>query len=47
LKKSQIYDPWGNIYKYEYGYRLKSLGSDGIKGGEGENADKEEFIGLN
>jgi len=47
LEKSQIYDPWVNIYKYEYGYRLQSFGADGIKGGEGVNTDIEKFIGLN
>lgn len=46
-KRSQMFDPWGNIYKFEYGYRLQSFGADGIKGGKGENADKEKFIGLN
>ncbi len=41
-------DPWRNPYQYEYpadtlqGFALYSLGADGIKGGEGENAD----IGL-
>ena len=37
-------DPWGNEYLYvspgEHGdYDLYSLGADGVKGGEGKNAD--------
>ena len=46
LKETQFYDPWKNKYFLEYGYRLQSLGADGIKGGVGENADIEEFTGL-
>jgi general secretion pathway protein G len=47
--ESYIYDPWGNPYLYilfksgDKDYILKSLGADGKEGGEGENADIEEF----
>lgn len=38
-----IHDPWGRRYLYERGeagaYTLESLGRDGERGGEGENAD--------
>jgi general secretion pathway protein G len=43
LKESQLYDPWGNMYEYDYGFRLQSCGADGKPGGEGENADIEKF----
>ncbi len=46
LAKRQLLDPWGNKYKLDYGYRLQSLGEDGITGGTGENADVEKFTGL-
>ncbi|SNB47418.1 type II secretion system major pseudopilin GspG [Geobacter sp. DSM 9736] len=41
-------DPWGNDYIYlspgEHGdYDLYSLGADGVKGGEGKNADIESW----
>jgi general secretion pathway protein G len=46
IKRSQILDPWGNLYVYvsqgEYNpgsFDLFSLGADGQVGGEGENAD--------
>jgi len=38
----QLLDPWGNPYIYEKRgseFEIKSLGADGIPGGEGENAD--------
>jgi hypothetical protein len=38
-----IHDPWGRRYRYQRGeagaYTLESLGRDGERGGEGENAD--------
>ena len=46
ITASQIRDPWGNKYIFDYGYRLQSLGADGIKGGTGKNADVEKFTGL-
>jgi hypothetical protein len=46
LKLSQLFDPWDNMYILEYGYRLQSLGADGIKGGVGQNADIEKFTEL-
>lgn len=46
LAEQQLYDQWKNKYRFDYGYRLQSLGADGIKGGSGENADTEQFIGL-
>lgn len=41
-------DPWGNDYVYispgEHGdYDLSSLGADGVKGGDGKNADIESW----
>ncbi|GLI37862.1 type II secretion system major pseudopilin GspG [Geobacter hydrogenophilus] len=41
-------DPWGNDFAYlspgEHGdYDLYSLGADGVKGGEGKNADIESW----
>ncbi|MEI8354756.1 MAG: type II secretion system major pseudopilin GspG [Deltaproteobacteria bacterium] len=41
-------DPWGNEYLYlspgEHGdYDLHSFGTDGVKGGEGKNADIESW----
>jgi general secretion pathway protein G len=46
LNRSQILDPWDNLYIYvsegEYNlgsFDLISLGADGQEGGEGENAD--------
>ena len=38
-------DPWGNTYLYEspgsngFDYEIRSLGADGVDGGENENAD--------
>jgi general secretion pathway protein G len=38
-------DPWGNPYIYEspgssgFDYEIRSLGADGVEGGEDENAD--------
>jgi general secretion pathway protein G len=46
IKASYMYDPWKNKYVLEYGYRLQSYGADGIKGGDGKNADLETFTGL-
>jgi general secretion pathway protein G len=46
LTEQQLYDQWKNKYRFDYGYRLQSLGADGIKGGTGKNADSEQFIGL-
>lgn len=46
LKKSDLLDPWKNAYLYiaqgevnSGSYDLKSYGSDGVEGGEGEKAD--------
>lgn len=44
LDKALAADPWGNPYAYQAtpdgtGYQLKSLGSDGVEGGEGDAAD--------
>lgn len=46
LKKSELEDPWGNMYFYvsegEYNvgsFDIISFGADGQDGGEGENAD--------
>lgn len=46
LRKSLPLDPWGNAYEYTSpgevnrdGYDLRSLGADGRRGGEGEDAD--------
>jgi general secretion pathway protein G len=44
LDKALAADPWGNPYQYQAtadgtGYVLKSLGSDGKEGGEGDAAD--------
>ncbi len=46
LRKSVPVDPWGNAYEYAApgernpeGYDLRSLGRDGRRGGEGEDAD--------
>lgn len=45
LKKSQLKDPWGNLYQYrrpgsnKRSYDLYSFGADGQQGGEGDNAD--------
>ncbi|RJP64062.1 MAG: type II secretion system protein GspG [Candidatus Abyssobacteria bacterium SURF_17] len=42
-------DPWGNPYVYEspgshgYDYEIRSLGADGVEGGEDENADIESW----
>ncbi len=42
-------DPWGNPYIYEspgshgFDYEIKSLGADGLEGGERENADIESW----
>jgi hypothetical protein len=45
---SRLLDPWGSPYVYERidgGFRIGSLGRDGVAGGEGENADKFEAFG--
>ena len=44
VKPSGLIDPWKNQYTYTYPgqysqYDLKSLGADGQDGGEGDNAD--------
>ena len=46
LKRSQLEDPWGNLYIYVSegeinpgSFDLISFGADGQEGGEGENAD--------
>jgi general secretion pathway protein G len=46
LKRSDLLDPWKNMYVYlaegEYNvgtFDLVSFGADGMEGGEGENAD--------
>jgi general secretion pathway protein G len=45
LKKSSLYDEWGNMYIYDpnirnyTSYNLISYGADGVPGGEGENTD--------
>ncbi len=46
LRKTLPLDPWGNAYEYlspgevnRDGYDLRSLGGDGRRGGEGEDAD--------
>lgn len=46
LRKTLPLDPWGNAYEYvcpgevnRDGYDLRSLGADGRRGGEGEDAD--------
>ncbi len=42
-------DPWGNTYLYEspgshgFDYEIRSLGADGLEGGEDENADIESW----
>lgn len=42
-------DPWGNPYLYEspgshgFDYEIRSLGADGLEGGEDENADIESW----
>ncbi|MBI4831351.1 MAG: type II secretion system major pseudopilin GspG [Candidatus Lindowbacteria bacterium] len=42
-------DPWGNSYIYAspgpqgFDYEIKSLGADGLEGGEDENADIESW----
>ena len=41
-------DPWGNFYRYEppthaRGFRVYSLGKDGKPGGEGDDADVDNF----
>lgn len=49
LKKSEVpMDPWGNEYEYVFpgkngDFDLFSLGADGSRGGEGENADVSNF----
>ena len=49
IKGSIPVDPWGNPYEYEYpgsfgaeSYNIRSYGSDGQPGGEGEAADVSE-----
>jgi general secretion pathway protein G len=46
LESAQVPDdPWGNDYLYEspgsngFDYEIRSLGADGVEGGENENAD--------
>ena len=42
MKPSRLLDGWGHRLEYEKtpgGFRLRSLGSDGIEGGEGDGAD--------
>lgn len=46
LRRAVPLDPWGNPYEYvspgatdRAGYELRSLGADGRRGGEGEDAD--------
>jgi general secretion pathway protein G len=42
-------DPWGNAYLYEspgsngFDYEIRSLGADGVEGGENENTDIESW----
>ena len=49
LKKPEIpRDPWGNEYEYTFpgknaDFDLVSLGADGARGGEGENADVSNY----
>lgn len=49
LKKSEIpRDPWGNEYEYSFPgknaeFDLISLGADGARGGDGENADVSNY----
>jgi general secretion pathway protein G len=49
LKKSEIpRDPWGNEYEYSFPgksgeFDLISLGADGTRGGDGENADVSNY----
>lgn len=42
-KEEDLLDPWGNPYVYQIiggrNFEIKSLGADGMEGGEGENAD--------
>lgn len=41
-KEEDLLDPWGNPYIYQVmgsSFEIKSLGADGMEGGEGENAD--------
>ena len=45
-KRSDLEDPWGNLFEYMAegvinmgSYDLICFGSDGVEGGEGENAD--------
>ena len=46
LKEGQLLDPWGNKFILDYGFRLRSLGADNLKGGTGENRDIEKFTVL-
>jgi general secretion pathway protein G len=46
LKEKDLLDPWQAPFRYEapgrnntFSFDLSSLGSDGVEGGEGENAD--------
>ncbi len=44
IKQKDLLDPWGNPFLYRYPgnnwtFDLASLGADGQEGGEGENAD--------
>jgi len=42
-------DPWGNEYLYEspgsngFDYEIRSLGADGVEGGDGKNSDIESW----
>ena len=41
-KEENLYDPWGNRFEYIISgndFEIKSLGADGMEGGEGENED--------
>lgn len=36
-------DPWGHAYRYERKPRIYSLGRDGVRGGEGKDADVDNY----
>ncbi len=45
-KEESLIDPWGQLFVYQatsdgMGYSLKTLGADGVSGGEGEDRDIE------
>lgn len=52
LKKELPKDPWGKAYEYKkpgpdgYEYEIKSLGGDGVLGGDGINQDLVSWRGL-